>query len=102
MYCMKSHIHFQVSPSTSEIFSKYLKSGIFTPVYPMHTNTHSQSSKTLFVPLWNINQGKRTFHYRGAKIWNKLSPNVCFNYHDYDSMNMHMFKNDNCLMFLYQ
>ena len=35
MYCIKSHIHFQVSPSTSEIFNKNWKSGVFTPVYPI-------------------------------------------------------------------
>ena len=35
-----------------------------------------QDLKTLFVPLWKNNQGKRTFHYIGAKIWNKLSSNV--------------------------
>ena len=39
-------------------------------------------------PLNHNNQGKRTFYYSGAKIWNKLSPNVQSNY---DSMNMHMF-----------
>ena len=52
--------------------------------------TRSQSSKTLCVPPWNNDQGKRTFLYWGAKVWNKLSPHVRSNY---DSMNMQMFKN---------
>ena len=34
MYCIKSHIHFQVSPSTSEIFDKNLKIGRFYPGLP--------------------------------------------------------------------
>ena len=34
MYCIKSHIHFQVSPSTSEIFNKNLKIGRFYPGLP--------------------------------------------------------------------
>ena len=34
MYCIKSHIHFQVSPSTSEIFTKGLKIGRFYPGLP--------------------------------------------------------------------
>ena len=36
MYCTKSHIHFQVSPSTSEIFNKNLKIGRFYPGLPYH------------------------------------------------------------------
>ena len=31
MYCIKSHIHFQAFPSTSEIFNKNLKIGRFYP-----------------------------------------------------------------------
>ena len=34
MHCIKSHIHFQVSPSTSEIFNKNLKIGRFYPGLP--------------------------------------------------------------------
>ena len=34
MYCTKSHIHFQVSPSSSEIFNKNLKIGRFYPGLP--------------------------------------------------------------------
>ena len=34
MYCIKSHIDFQVSPSTSEIFNKNLKIGRFYPGLP--------------------------------------------------------------------
>ena len=34
MYCIKSHIYFQVSPSTSEIFNKNLKIGRFYPGLP--------------------------------------------------------------------
>ena len=34
MYCIKSHIHFQVSPSTSEIFNKNLKIRHFYPGLP--------------------------------------------------------------------
>ena len=34
MYCIKSHIQFQVSPSTSEICSKNLKIGRFYPGLP--------------------------------------------------------------------
>ena len=34
MYCIKSHIHFQVSPSTSEIFNKNLKIRRFYPGLP--------------------------------------------------------------------
>ena len=32
--CIKSHIHFQVSPSTFEIFNKNLKIGRFYPGLP--------------------------------------------------------------------
>ena len=35
MYCIKSHIHFQVSPSTSEIFNKNLKIGRFLPRFTL-------------------------------------------------------------------
>ena len=38
MYCIKSHIHFQVSPSTSEIFNKNLKIGRFDPGLPYLQN----------------------------------------------------------------
>ena len=34
MYCTKSHIHFEVSLSTSEIFNKNLKIGRFYPGLP--------------------------------------------------------------------
>ena len=34
MYCIKSHINFQVSPSTSETFDKNLKIGRFYPGLP--------------------------------------------------------------------
>ena len=34
MCCTKSHIHFQVSPSTSEIFNKNFKIGRFYPGFP--------------------------------------------------------------------
>ena len=34
MYCIKSHIHFQVSPSTSEIFNRNLKIECFYPGLP--------------------------------------------------------------------
>ena len=40
MYCIKSHIHFQVSPSTSEIFNKNLKIRRFYPGLP-YTYTKS-------------------------------------------------------------
>ena len=36
MHCIKSHIHFQVSPSTSEIFNKNLKIGRFYPGLPYY------------------------------------------------------------------
>ena len=38
MHCIKSHIHFQVSPSTSEIFNKNLKIGRFYPGLPYIIN----------------------------------------------------------------
>ena len=57
----------------------------------MHTKgTRSQSSKTLVVPLWKNTLGKRTFHYRGTKLWNNLPVGVRL---DYDSLSLHMFKN---------
>ena len=40
MYCIKSHIHFQVSPSTSEIFTKNLKIRRFYPGLPYHLISH--------------------------------------------------------------
>ena len=67
-----------------EGFAPSYLSNQFSFTESMHTKcTRSQSSKTLFVLPWNNNQGKRTF-------LNKLSPHVRSNY---DSMNMHMFKN---------
>ena len=38
MYCIKSHNHFQVSPSTSEIFNKNLKIGRFYPGLPYNVS----------------------------------------------------------------
>ena len=40
MYCIKSHIYFQVSPSTSEIFDKSLKIGRFYPGLPYFSEGH--------------------------------------------------------------
>ena len=51
--------------------------------------TRSQSCNTLVLPSWNNNSGKRTFSYRGASVWNRLSSNVRSNL---TSMNVNMFK----------
>ena len=48
MHCIKSHIHFQVSPSTSEIFNKNLKIGRFYPGLPY-----------LFIYLFIFSQKKK-------------------------------------------
>ena len=45
MYCTKSHIHFQVSSSPSEIFNKNLKIGRFYPGLPyqmLYQNLHAK------------------------------------------------------------
>ncbi len=65
---------------SSRVFPFVLK---FSFTDCMHNKgTRSQSSKTLVVPLWRNNQGKRTFHYRGAKIWNTLPANIRTNFND--------------------
>ena len=52
--------------------------------------TRSQSCNTLVLPSWNDNSGKRTFHYRGAYIWNTVSPQIRCNY---ASMKLNTFLN---------
>lgn len=52
-------------------------------------NTRSQFCNTLVVPSWNSKSGKRTFHYRGASLWNSLPPDVRKNM---SSMSMLMYK----------
>ena len=51
--------------------------------------TRSQSCNTLVLPFWNNNQGKRTFYYRGASMWNRLSPEIRSKL---TSMSLNMFK----------
>ena len=37
-------------------------------------NTHNQ--ELLQIPIYNTTTGQRTFHYRGAKLWNDLDNNT--------------------------
>ena len=52
MYCIKSHIHFQVSPSASEIFKKNLKIGRFYPGLPYVYTFMSDTGKPKPVLTW--------------------------------------------------
>ncbi len=46
----------------------------FTYVQSLHSHgTRSQTFNCLNTPSWNINPGKRTFHYRACQAWNNLS-----------------------------
>ena len=64
----------------------------FTFTSSIHTQcTRSQSCNTLVLPSWNNNQGKRTFYYRGASKWNKLSSDIRRNL---SSMSLNMFKSN--------
>ena len=53
MYCIKAHIHFQVSQSTSEIFNKNLKIGRFYPGLPyVNELRESNSESNMKIELW--------------------------------------------------
>ena len=65
----------------------------FTFTCSIHTQcTRSQSCKhDCVLPSWNNNQGKRTFYYRGASMWNKLSSDVRSNL---SSVSLNMLKSN--------
>ena len=42
------------------------------------------------IPNWKTNFGKKTFHYKATKLWNKLPPNIHVNF---NKMSVNQFKN---------
>ena len=64
MHCIKSHIHFQVSPSTSEKFNKNLKIGRFYPGLPYRIGIHGSST----VLFWMV------LRYWIARMFNSFVP----------------------------
>ena len=63
----------------------------FSYMQSLHTHgTRSQTFNSLVMPKWNINPGKRTFHYRSCYAWNKLPQDIRGNF---PSMTVHTFKN---------
>jgi len=52
--------------------------------------TRSQTFNSLIVPKWKTVYGKKTFHYRTAKLWNDLPCEICVNL---QSMSISSFKN---------
>ena len=62
----------------------------FNYVQSLHSHgTRSQTFNSLNVPSWNINPGKRTFHYRACQTWNQLPADIRKNAL---SMSLHSFK----------
>ena len=68
MYCIKSHIHFQVSPSTSEIFNQSFEIGRFYPGLPYMPITFSSPRAQPEVVLFLMSHESPYFSHYHPKI----------------------------------
>ena len=74
----------------TDIAPKYISCN-FTFMHTTHSKgTRSQTQNALSIPSWNTAAGKRTFHYRGTILWNKLSSQIRSNF---NSISVKEFKN---------
>lgn len=64
----------------NHIAPDYISSG-FAFTRSSHSKcTRSQTQNALIIPSWNIIAGKRTFQYRGAKLWNNIPSHIRCNF----------------------
>ena len=89
-YRWEHHLLIQAFKCLKELAPTYMSS-VFTFTHSVHSKcTRSQSHYTLVIPNWKTNFGKKTFHYRATKLWNKLPPNIRVNF---NKMSVNQFKN---------